>query len=121
MVAAGKQTTVAYPAIPCLNADTLHHSPQAVLVFVCDAAKRLGSKKVASKTYLSFYAVAMCELVASVRVDEGLLARLLPYITAGLDAEASTDYRAATLMLTAELCSRATLGKDFTKGEQWFG
>lgn len=49
-------------------------------------------------------------------VDDTLLSRLLPTISAGLEKGASRDYQAATLIMVAELCCRATLGKDFVKG-----
>lgn len=42
---------------------------------------------------------------------------LLPFISSGLDAGACADYRAATLMVVAELSGRVRLGKDFVKGE----
>ena len=65
----------------------------------------------------------MCEVVASVgKVTEELLERLLPYIVEGLAAEAATDYRAATLMLLAELSSRTPLSQAFLSGESvWYG
>ena len=51
-------------------------------------------------------------------MDESFLSRLLPFISSGLEKGASRDYQAATLIMVAELCSRATLGKDFVKGEE---
>lgn len=47
----------------------------AVLGFVCDAARKLGSAEIASKAYLSFYAVTLCEVVAGVQVS-GWLGRV---------------------------------------------
>eukprot|EP00198_Chlamydomonas_reinhardtii_P004646 XP_001693982.1 nucleolar protein [Chlamydomonas reinhardtii] len=68
------------------------------------------------RTYLSFYAVVLCEVLAVLRsVGEEALATLLPHLLAGLGPGAVQDYRAATLMAVAELCSRATLGRDFVK------
>ncbi len=89
---------------------------RAVLRFLGDGAKRLGHRKGSSRTYLSFYAVAMCEMIASTQVTEPLLETLLPNIVDGLSPEASSDFRAATLMLLAELCSRTTLTETFLSG-----
>lgn len=109
-----------------------------LLIFICKAAGRLGGGAAAttgaegagaaasggalagfaSRTYLSFYAVVLCEVLAVLRsVGEEALATLLPHLLAGLGPGAVQDYRAATLMAVAELCSRATLGRDFVKGE----
>lgn len=70
---------------------------RSVLRFLCDGAKRLGSKKAPSRTYLSFYAVALCEVVAVSTVDEALVEFLLPYLVEGLAVGAATDYRWASL------------------------
>lgn len=86
--------------------------------FLCDGAKQLGQTRGSSRTYLSFYAVSMCELIASTtKVSEELLERLLPYIVEGLAETASTDYRAATLMLLAELSTRSPLSQGFLSGQ----
>ncbi|KAG2433890.1 hypothetical protein HXX76_008243 [Chlamydomonas incerta] len=105
-----------------------------LLIFVCRAAGRLGGGGAAaatdaaataaggalagfaSRTFLSFYAVLLCEVLAVLpAVGEEALATLLPHLLAGLGPGAVQDYRAATLMAVAELCSRATLGRDFVK------
>lgn len=91
---------------------------QAILSFVCDGARRLGQKKTCNRTYLSFYAVTLCEVVASAKIDESLIERLLPYVVDGLDAAAASDYRAATLMVIAEMASRAVLSAAFLSGKQ---
>lgn len=91
---------------------------QAILSFVCDGARRLGQKKTCNRTYLSFYAVTLCEVVASAKIDESLVERLLPHVVDGLDAAAASDYRAATLMVIAEMASRAVLSAAFLSGEQ---
>lgn len=97
------------------------NNDERVLGFVLDAARRLGTDPdcaASAKAFLSFYAATLCEMVAGAKlVDEQLLSRLLPYISAGLEAGACSDYRAATLMVVAELAGRAKLGKDFVKGE----
>ncbi|KAG2446493.1 hypothetical protein HYH02_008484 [Chlamydomonas schloesseri] len=97
-----------------------------LLIFVCKAAGRLGGgggaadaaalAGFASRTFLSFYAVLLCEVLAVLPVvGEEALATLLPHLLGGLGPGAVQDYRAATLMAVAELCSRATLGRDFVK------
>ena len=108
-----------------------------MLNFLCSGAKRLGQKRASlgeacGRTYLSFYAVSICEVVAmassagsgaeKVRgggVSEELLERLLPHIADGLATTASVDFRAATLMLLAELSSRAPLGGEFLSGADY--
>ena len=102
-----------------------------MLKFLCTGAKQFGQKcssnsatECSGRTYLSFYAVSICEVVAvaagaQVRgggVSEELLEQLLPNIVDGLGASASADFRAATLMLLAELSSRTPLGEDFLSG-----
>lgn len=49
-------------------------------------------------------------------VSEDFLTSLLPFLLEGLGRGAGQDYRAATLMVVAELCSKATLGRDCIKG-----
>jgi hypothetical protein len=89
---------------------------------VCRGAEALGQPGFVSKTFLSFYAVLLCEvLAASPQVTEALLACLLPFLVAGLKEGAARDYRAATLMVLTQLLSRAQLSKDFLAGEGWFG
>lgn len=44
------------------------------------------------------------------------MALLLPYLAAGLKEGALPDYRAASLMVLAQLCARATLGDSFLAG-----
>jgi hypothetical protein len=39
--------------------------PQAVLRFICQTAEALGAGPAPSRTFLSFYAVTVCELVAA--------------------------------------------------------
>jgi U3 small nucleolar RNA-associated protein 10 len=90
----------------------------AVFRFLCAGAKKLGQRKTCSHTYLSFYAVAMCEIVAATpMVNEPVIERLLPFLVEGLAAGAAVDYRAATLMVLAELCSRASLSASTLSGE----
>ncbi|KAG2486505.1 hypothetical protein HYH03_014807 [Edaphochlamys debaryana] len=100
-----------------------------LLLFICRAAGQLGGAPSAaaasdkapalrpsSRTFLSFYAVLLCEVLAILpSVSEEFLAAVLPHLLEGLGAGAAQDYRAATLMAVAELCSRATLGRDFIK------
>ncbi|GLC34752.1 hypothetical protein PLESTB_001159600 [Pleodorina starrii] len=94
-----------------------------LLIFICKAAGQLGgasqgapAPRPPSRTYLSFYAVLLCEVLAVLPVvNEDFLAALLPFLIEGLGRGAAQDYRAATLMAVAELFSRATLGKDFIK------
>lgn len=92
---------------------------RAVLRALCEGAKRMGHKRGASSpTYHSFYAVVLCEMVASVAsVEDELLERLLPYLVQGLEATSSNDYRAATLMAFAEICTKASLSQAFLSGE----
>ncbi|GFR47970.1 hypothetical protein Agub_g9794, partial [Astrephomene gubernaculifera] len=91
-----------------------------LLLFICKAAGYFGgaasSSRPSSRTFLSFYAVLLCEVLAAMpSVGEEILAALLPHLLEGLGRGAAQDYRAATLMVIAELCSRATLGRDFVK------
>lgn len=89
----------------------------ALLAFICETAKQQGSTRQLCRTWLSFYAVTVCELVAAHKtVPEELVSVLLPYLTAGLQAEASQDYRAASLMVVTQICARASLGKEFLSG-----
>jgi U3 small nucleolar RNA-associated protein 10 len=85
---------------------------------VCRGAEALGQPGFVSKTFLSFYAVLLCEvLAASPQVTEALLSCLLPFLVAGLRQGAARDYRAATLMVLTQLLSKAQLSKDFLAGE----
>ncbi|GLI61497.1 hypothetical protein VaNZ11_003825, partial [Volvox africanus] len=95
-----------------------------LLLFICKAAGHLGSAdasgashlRLHSRTFLSFYAVLLCEVLAILpEVGEDLLAALLPSLLEGLGKGAAQDYRAATMMVLAELFSRATLGRDLIK------
>lgn len=71
-----------------------------------------------SKTYLSFYAVLLCEIMAALpRVTEDLLTLLLPFLAAGLKGDASKEFTSATLMVLTQLLTRAQLSQDFLKGE----
>lgn len=71
-----------------------------------------------SKTYLSFYAVLLCEVfTAAPRITEDLLTVLLPFLAAGLKSTATKDYRAATLMVLTQLLCKAQLGRDFLSGK----
>lgn len=90
---------------------------QPVLHFVCQSARYHGLRKAPCGTFLSFYAVLLCEVSAGLpSISEDVLSQLLSYLVDGLSAEASPDYRSATLMAIAELCSRAQMGRDFLKG-----
>lgn len=91
---------------------------KATLAFVCDTAKRMSAPHVSNRTYLSFYAVLACELVAAeAHVSQDLLSRLLPHLLDGLKASHSPDYQAATLMVVAQLCRRAPLSQDLVSGQ----
>lgn len=90
---------------------------QAVLDWVCTTAARLGSRSAPSRTFLSFYAILMTEVSAAAKIDEALLNTLLSHIVTGLASDAAPDYRAATMMIVAELASKAELGQQFLKGE----
>ncbi|KAF6260625.1 hypothetical protein COO60DRAFT_874799 [Scenedesmus sp. NREL 46B-D3] len=93
---------------------------QAVLREVCRGAEAVGQPGCFSKTYLSFYAVLLCEvLAASPHVTEALLTTLLPFLAAGLKETVVKDYRAATLMVLTQLLSRAQLSTDFLAGHPW--
>lgn len=95
----------------------LHCFLQAVLREVCKGAQALGAPGFVSKTYLSFYAVLLCEVLAACpQVTEQLLTGLLPFLVAGLKDSAARDYRAATLMVLTQLLSKAQLSKDFLAG-----
>lgn len=73
-----------------------------------------------SKTYLSFYAVLVCEVMAALpRVTEDILTLLLPFLAAGLKGDASKEYTSATLMVLTQLLTRAQLSQDFLKGGCW--
>ncbi|GBF96147.1 hypothetical protein Rsub_08895 [Raphidocelis subcapitata] len=84
---------------------------QAVLRFVCKAAEALGSGPHPSRTFLSFFAVTVCELLAAApQVSEDLVTLLLPQLVAGLGPDAGRDLASATFMVCSHLASRATLG-----------
>ena len=52
----------------------------------------------------------------SLQVTEDLAALLLPSLLAGLCREAGPDLRAATLMITVQLCASATLADTLLEG-----
>jgi hypothetical protein len=88
-----------------------------VLGAIARGAQALGSPGFVSKTFLSFYAVLLCEVLAAVpRVSEDLLTLLLPALAAGLGAGAAKEYRGATCMVLAQLLRRAQLAHDFLAG-----
>ena len=96
----------------CLN-------DKAVLRALCEGAKRMGQKRgsASSPTYLSFYAVVLCEVVDSAgAVGDEMLEQLLPYLVEGLEPTSSNDFRAATLMVFAEICTKASLSQTFLSG-----
>ncbi len=63
------------------------HPPQPVLKFVCATAEALGAGPAPSRTFLSFYAVTMCEVLAAApAVPEDLVGDLLPSLVAGISA-----------------------------------
>lgn len=109
---------------PCPTTTTTTHSPlplikQAVLRVVCQGAQAVGVPGFVSKTFLSFYAVLLCEvLAASPRVTEDLLTLLLPFLAAGLKGDASREYTSATLMVLTQLLTRAQLSQEFLQGEK---
>ena len=90
---------------------------RALLRFVCDAARDLAAPRAGSRAAMPFYAATLCEVLAGVKaVDEGLVAMLLPYLTAGLGSDVLADYRSATYMVLAQLASRAALSRDLLDG-----
>lgn len=52
----------------------------------------------------------------TLQVKEGLVRLLLPYLMAGLGANITADYRAATLMIVTQLASQATLADSLLAG-----
>lgn len=93
---------------------------RAVFRALCEGAKRnkRASSGASSPTYLSFYAVVICEMVAFPgALNEEVLERLLPYLVEGLEPTSSVDYRAASLMIFAEVCARVSLSQPFLTGE----
>jgi hypothetical protein len=110
---------VTHTPCPCTIYPSLFSVPQAVLRVVCEGAKSVGVPGFVSKTYLSFYAVLLCEVMAAVpRVTEDMLSLLLPYLVAGLKGDASKEYTSATLMVLTQLLARAQLANAFLQGEQ---
>lgn len=94
-----------------------HPRQQALLQWVCAAAQAYGTSRSPSRTFLSFYAVLLCETLQAVPVvDEDLTALLLPHLLAGIGGAASADLRAATLMVLAQLGAKATLSDAFLSG-----
>eukprot|EP00879_Flechtneria_rotunda_P027885 GHRR01029928.1.p2 GENE.GHRR01029928.1~~GHRR01029928.1.p2 ORF type:complete len:103 (+),score=34.43 GHRR01029928.1:227-535(+) len=90
---------------------------QDVLREVCKGAQAVGVPGFVSKTFLSFYAVLLSEvLMAYPQITEDLLTLLLPFLVAGMKESATKDYRAATLMILTQLLSRAQLSKEFLSG-----
>jgi hypothetical protein len=84
---------------------------------MCQGAQSVGVPGFVSKTYLSFYAVLLCEVMAALpRVTEDVLTLLLPFLAAGLKGDASKEYTSATLMVLTQLLTRAQLSQDFLKG-----
>lgn len=56
------------------------------------------------------------------QVDEGVVRLMLPYLLHGVDADSqsrgvSSDYRTASHMILVQLCSIATLARDFLEGD----
>ncbi|KXZ53244.1 hypothetical protein GPECTOR_7g1138 [Gonium pectorale] len=104
-----------------------------LLLFICKTAGHLGSTNAnagsaaaaggsggtsqpANRTFLSFYAVLLCEVLAvTPELKEDFLSALLPHLLDGLGRSAGQDYRAATMMAVAELCSRTNLAREFVK------
>jgi U3 small nucleolar RNA-associated protein 10 len=95
-------------------------SDPVVLSSICKAAEAMGAPRCLSRTFLSTYAVTVCEVLmaASPEVPEQLLRQLVPFLVAGLRRSASLDYRAATLMIVTQLCSVAQLGPEVLAGEE---
>lgn len=93
--------------------------PQALLQFICATAQHYGTSKLNSRTFLSFYAVLLCEVLqAAPRVDEDLVALLLPHLLVGIGAGASADLRPATMMVLSQLSAKATLADGFLSGKR---
>lgn len=95
-------------------------SDPVVLSSICKAAEAMGAPRCLSRTFLSTYAVTVCEVLmaASPEVPEQLLRQLVPFLVAGLRRSASLDYRAATLMIVTQLCSVAQLGPEVLTGRR---
>ena len=65
----------------------------------------------------AFYAVVVCEVLASTAaVTEPLVALLVPYLQQGLRADAAPDQRVASHMVIAQLMTRATLSQVLLSG-----
>ena len=83
-----------------------------LLALVADAATTTatGSARGSRGVANSFYTLLLTEAVASMkRLPEECLPRLLQYINAGLEKNASLDHHAGALILVAQLASRAQL------------
>ena len=83
---------------------------QALLEVACQIALTSPPSPPYSRSAQSFAAVLLLEALAAVpSLSPSLLARLLPYVVAGLANGASEDAQAAALMLVMQLANRTTL------------
>jgi hypothetical protein len=93
---------------------------QGVLRFICDMAfAGAPSSSDSSRLASAFYAVVVCEVLATAAaVTEPLVALLVPYLQQGLRADAAPDRRVASHMVIAQLMTRATLSNVLLSGAQ---
>ncbi|CAG9463898.1 unnamed protein product [Pedinophyceae sp. YPF-701] len=85
-------------------------SDGAFLNAVCAEAQALGGRRLACPTFMSFYAVLLCEaLMLAPAVDARLASLLLPHLAAGMGREATSEFRAATFMVLGVLLKRTEL------------
>jgi len=90
---------------------------RALLRFICEMSKELGSPRVASRTAMSFYAVVLCETITAMpTVDESMVSMLLPYIAWGLSSDVTSDYCAAIYMGLVQLSTRVTMSPELVSG-----
>ena len=52
----------------CFDLTDLVHAQQAVLRFICEAARPIGHRSTASSAFLAFYGVVACEVIAAAQV-----------------------------------------------------
>ena len=86
----------------------------SLLALVADAATSTatGSARGSRGVANSFYTLLLTEAVASMkRLPEERLPRLLQYVNAGLEKNATIDHHAGALILVAQLASRAQLAR----------
>jgi len=66
---------------------------------------------------MGWYAAVVCEVISGLHViGEDFTAFILPYVMYGMKPHVVTEYRDATYMILAQLCSKVTLKQEILTG-----